>query len=917
MRYKRQMILLAAITVLCMASFLLIYVEARKNTIADLNSRQIAHARQAAKGLQDHFRHLADMLTILSWQDEIIDMNAAGKSMLKDVLKAYAAEIKGVTRVDARGRIVYTVPEHAASLGADISGQEHVAAIMRTHKPVISDVFMAVQGFRAMALHVPVFKHGAFDGTLAFLISFDRLAEQYIEDIRIGENGYAWLISRKGTVIYSPTQAWIGTNVFDTFRDSPEIVAMARRMLEGGSGATEYSTVNRRETGRRKTVVHAIYLPIRLDTTFWSIVVATPDDEVASLMEGFTEKLFFLTVALFAFMAVFTYFLIRLRIVLREQAKRRTIEEALRQEHQRLLDIIEFLPDAVFVIDKDKKIEAWNRAIEYLSGVPKEKMLGKGDYEYALPFFGTRRPFLIDLLDLPDEEIERSYKHVRRSGKMIYAESYIPTLYNGEGAHLWGVAVPLYDAQGNRNGAIEAIRDVTLLKDKEQALQRSNRALQLLSQANAVIINAQEEGELIRRICHLIVENAGYLMAWVGYTEDDAEKHVRPVAQYGFEDGYLDSIKITYDDSAHGKGPTGTAIRTGRRSVLKNTLTEPDYAPWRDQARQRGYKSSIALPLTSSGQTFGALSIYARDPDAFNDEEAALLEELCANLAHGIMALRARSERAAAMEALEKERAELEIRVQTRTHELQEANTRLKELDRLKSMFIASVSHELRTPLNSIIGFSGVLLQGLSGELNPRQRDQMERIQRAGRHLVQLIMDVIDVSKIEAGNIPAVPGDFDLAELMREAEQSLRADIESKGLRFLVDLPDGIDMHTDRRRLLQCILNFLSNAYKFTPSGEIRMWAENGDDEVSVCVSDTGIGIPPEQAGRLFQAFVRLDSPLKTTVPGTGLGLYLTRKIAEELLHGRVNMRSHNGGGSVFTIRVPRRLPDKPGEDKT
>ncbi len=895
----------------------MIYGEARKNTIADLNSRQTAHARQAAKGLQDHFRHLIDILTILACQDDVVAMNAPGKSMLSDVRRAYAAEIKGVTRVDARGRIMFTIPEHGAAIGSDISWQEHVAEIMRTHKPVISDVFLAVQGFRAMAVHVPVFKDGAFDGTLAFLISFDHLARQYLEDIRIGKNGYAWIISRKGIVIYSPERAHIGAHVFDAFRKSPEVITMARRMLAGKSGVMDYRLAPRSGSTEKMTLVHAIYMPIRLDTTFWSIVVATPEDEIASLMEGFTQKLLFLTVALFIFMAVFTYFLIKLRIVLREQAKRRLIEEALGQEHQRLLDIIEFLPDAVFVIDKDKKVEAWNRAIEYMSGVPKEKMLGKGDYEYAVPFFGTRRPILIDLLDLPDEELEKSYKYVRRTGKMIYAESYIPTLFGGEGAHLWGVAVPLYDTQGNRNGAIEAIRDVTLLKHKEETLQRTNRALQLLSQANAVIINARDEGDLLQRTCRLIVESAGYLMAWVGYAEDGPGKHVKPMAQYGFEDGYLDSLEITYGDAEHAQEPTGTAIRTGRKALLKDIPRDADHAQGRDGALKGGYTSSLALPLSSGGHTFGALNIYAGNPDAFHEEEVTLLEELGANLAHGIMALRARSERAEAMEALEKERAELESRVQARTHELQEANTRLKELDRLKSLFIASVSHELRTPLNSIIGFSGVLLQGLSGELNPRQRDQMERIQRAGRHLVQLIMDVIDVSKIEAGNIPAVPSDFDLADLMREAEQGLRADIEAKGLTLLVDLPDAIGMHTDRRRLLQCVLNFLSNAYKFTPSGVIRMWAENRGDEVSLSVSDTGIGIPPEDAERLFQAFARLDSPLKTTVPGTGLGLYLTRKIAEELLYGRVSMRGNQGQGSVFTISVPRRLPDRPDGAKT
>ena len=279
--------------------------------------------------------------------------------------------------------------------------------------------------------------------------------------------------------------------------------------------------------------------------------------------------------------------------------------------------------------------------------------------------------------------------------------------------------------------------------------------------------------------------------------------------------------------------------------------------------------------------------------------------------------------------------ATLEARVAQRTRELQEsrleleqlvqdlnlksvaltgANEKLKEVDRLKSMFIASMSHELRTPLNSVIGYSSIIMNEWLGPLLPVQKDNLAIVLRAGKHLLSLINDVIDVSKIEAGQIEVHLEEFDLFDLVTEAAQQLEPEIRRKGLEFRVG-----NLHlaarTDRRRLLQATLNLLSNAMKYTESGSIELSVRPDGPRVEIAVADTGIGIEEKDAGLIFLPFQRLDSALRGTVSGTGLGLYLTSKLVAEILGGTVGFTSRPGQGSTFTLRVPLRCGAQPAQN--
>lgn len=230
--------------------------------------------------------------------------------------------------------------------------------------------------------------------------------------------------------------------------------------------------------------------------------------------------------------------------------------------------------------------------------------------------------------------------------------------------------------------------------------------------------------------------------------------------------------------------------------------------------------------------------------------------------------------------------------------------------DRIKSMFVASMSHELRTPLNSIIGFLGVVLQGMSGELNVKQKDQLSRAYHSSKHLLSLITDVIDISKIEAGFLQVHVEKFDLATLLTEVEHAVQYLAEEKGLALIIQCPKDIKLQTDRKRLYQVVLNVVSNGLKYTEQGSVKVTASAKDQHVTIVVEDTGIGIKEAEMKNLFKPFERIDSPLKIKTLGTGLGLYLTRKILHQLLGGDISLTSQLGQGSIFTIQVPIKMPE-------
>ncbi|MBN2032838.1 MAG: transporter substrate-binding domain-containing protein [Deltaproteobacteria bacterium] len=248
---------------------------------------------------------------------------------------------------------------------------------------------------------------------------------------------------------------------------------------------------------------------------------------------------------------------------------------------------------------------------------------------------------------------------------------------------------------------------------------------------------------------------------------------------------------------------------------------------------------------------------------------------------------------------------EMEQRITQRTAELAEAVEKARAADRSKSVFLATMSHELRTPLNSIIGFTGIMLQGLAGPLNPEQHKQMSMVQGSARHLMALINDVLDISKIEAGQLTLAITPFDLKASIEKVVKMVSRAAEEKGLDLKLDIAKDLGTaNTDQRRVEQVILNLINNAVKFTEKGRVAVSCRMEDGQYRLAVSDTGIGMKPEHLQEIFKPFRQIDTGLTRKYEGTGLGLSICKKIME-MMGGTIEVESRWGLGSTFTIRFP------------
>ncbi len=328
--------------------------------------------------------------------------------------------------------------------------------------------------------------------------------------------------------------------------------------------------------------------------------------------------------------------------------ERKKAEAALREKDEWFRTVFENASDGMFFLSPSGEIVLVNESFAALHGYSVAEILKMNLRDLDAPESYRLFPERIRRV-LAGENLTFEVAHHHKNGQLLPLE----------------VAVNLVTV-GGKKYILASHRDIAERKRAENELRDVNRALRLTSQCNQEMVRATDESALLQAVCRIAVEHGGYRLAWVGFAEQDEARSVRPVAQAGFEDGYLGTINITWADTERGRGPTGTAIRTGQPVLARNIPTDPAFAPWRTAAIQRGYASSIALPLLNEGRCLGALMIYAGEPDAFNPKEVELLAELANDLAYGISALRHRAEH---------KRAEVALRAsQERLREIFEAS---------------------------------------------------------------------------------------------------------------------------------------------------------------------------------------------------------------------------------------------------
>jgi GAF domain-containing protein/DNA-binding response OmpR family regulator len=414
------------------------------------------------------------------------------------------------------------------------------------------------------------------------------------------------------------------------------------------------------------------------------------------------------------------------------------------------------------------------------------------------------------------------------------------------------------------------------------AIQRQNEYLATSAEIGRLVTSTLDLETLFNRTVNLILERFDFYHAAIFIIEETGFNAVLAAAtgKAGEE-----MLRRRHSLPVGSKSIVGAVTSSGAPMIVNDTASDPTHRP---NPLLPETRAEAAIPLRIGDRIIGAIDIQSTTPNAFTESDIAVLQTLADQVAVAID--------------------------NARSYELaQQAIREMRELDRLKSQFLANMSHELRTPLNSIIGFSRVILKGIDGPVTELQEQDLNAIYNSGQHLLRLINDILDLSKIEAGKMELAFDDVNVADTITSVLPTVSGLIKDKPITLQKEIADDLPVvRADSVRIRQVLINLLSNAAKFTERGSITVSAqvetnEMGQPEIMIKVIDTGPGIAPEDQEKLFQPFSQVDASPTRKTGGTGLGLSISRRLVE--LHGgRIGVHSEVGKGSIFyfTLPIPR-----------
>jgi PAS domain S-box-containing protein len=521
-----------------------------------------------------------------------------------------------------------------------------------------------------------------------------------------------------------------------------------------------------------------------------------------------------------------------------------------------LQTLIQASPLAILALDLQERVSSWNPAAERMFGWSQAEVMGRPlptippGQEQAFQAQHQRALQGIPLLGL---ELRRQ----RRDGSLIDIRLSTASLYDGAGA---------------MTGIMGIIEDITEPKRLGETLRQVSRALKAITECHQALIRATDETELLNEVCRIIVEVGGYRMAWVGYAEPDAHKSVRPVAQTGFDAGYVEQLNLTWADKARGRGPTGSAIRLGQPAVCRDTLKDRNFDPWREAARQRNFRSVLSLPLIGASP-FGALCIYAADPNAFDDEEINLLLGLANDLAYGIMALRGRAEQRRAEEALKESEQEL--------RQLTSQLLSVQEKERRR------VARELHDELGQALTVLKINLVAIEDKLAPDQ----QHLKANCEHMLSYIDTVIEnVRRLSWDLSPSSLEDLGLsAALGYLVDETCRNhNMQSAVVMDEIDHLFTPEIQINIYRIFQ---ESLTNVVKHARAGLVTVKVTREDGEVSFMIRDNGRGFNVKQV-------------MDGKVAKRSLGLTAMNERAL-MARGSLQISSRRGQGTTVVFSIP------------
>ena len=583
----------------------------------------------------------------------------------------------------------------------------------------------------------------------------------------------------------------------------------------------------------------------------------------------------------------------------RDITERKQTENQLRESQERFRQLSDNIEEVFWITDPVSRKDLYlSTAYEKVWGRPAKEQLQNTRLfiETVLP---EDRPFVKEMLarQVGGEKTAMEYRIMRPDGSIRW---------------IWDRAFPIFDESRKVRLVTGIAADITERKQAEA------ETLRHLAELQALYENGLAVGRLLspHEIGERVIQTFTQYLSWHHVTIRLRKGESDDLELVAFNVPHLEEAKkdveqnFTARINKVGQGMSGWVVQTGKPIRTGKVQEYPQYVD-----TYEAIQSGMYMPLKVGDQIIGSISVESELPDAFTQQDERLLATLASQAAVAFENARLYqaiqqelSERMRAETMLEQERNSLARRVEERTAELSAANSNLARALRVKDEFLANMSHELRTPLNSILGLSESLGEQVAGPLNEKQRKYVQTITESGHHLLALINDILDLAKIEAGQVTLDIAKVDVHLLCESSLRMVKQLARKKNQEISLEIDEKFHLiWGDERRLKQMIVNLLSNAVKFTPEGGkvgLEVHGDEDENRVLITVWDNGIGIAEEDISKLFQPFVQLSTGLARETTGTGLGLALVAQMAR--LHGGgVSVSSLPGEGSRFTLVLP------------
>jgi PAS domain S-box-containing protein len=489
----------------------------KDKAIEKFNSEQLILAQSASQGIKAFFSEYQSGLKFLSQFPSMRKFDSHGEDLMIRFYTSHSDQIEAITRVDSKGKIVFTYPYNESAIGRDISYQEHIRKIIETKKPVISDVFMAVQGYLAIAYHVPVLDDNEYKGSLAILIAIDKLGKRYLQSVKIGETGYAWLLSENNIEIFCPIPGHTGKSYLDNTKGEVSITNLIEKIKKSkeGTAVSYHGELNLTEQNELEEKFIVFYR-VPLSNTYWTIIISVPEKEIYSTLISFRNRLILIFVILFVVMTFYFYSFTKVRTVLKEEEKRKSTEKALRQSERQFRLLFENSPIGICVADLNGKLLAYNKA-----------MLKQGNYTNE----DIKKIEHIAELYYDQKQSELILDKFQKHGTV---KSH-PVLFKRKGDAPYYALISLNKAIFKGEPCLHAIiEDITERRKAEIALQENELRLRNIIEHSTNIFYSHDTNHVVHYFSPQVKEILGYeveeaLIKWTELASDN------PINEIGYQ----------------------------------------------------------------------------------------------------------------------------------------------------------------------------------------------------------------------------------------------------------------------------------------------------------------------------------------------------------------------------------------------